>query len=361
MRLLRPALTLFSMLFIVSCLILPPAKGPKEGEPDPDAPKDDPAQVEEPPPPRDEPAEPGGEEEPPPPPPAPPKAVNDLVKELGAGPWVHLGMKEPGFDTEKGVVRVTRKKGGFSELTFIVGEADLEISKVLVVFGNGDRWNPKVRHQFKAGSRTRRIDLPGKARFIRKIMFEYASTDKGAKAQLNVFGKQMDKPVKKAEPPKPADDKAAAVKPAPAGTNVAATAPAGAVTQNPWPEKSMAELTAELGKDDPWQILGSREISEGETEISIEVGKDRGKFLFIAIGATGGEFKLMEWVVHFEDGTEHSAKVKHTFKTNFLTRRLAFPGGARKEIKNVRFLISSVADKATGHIHLFGLQNARKK
>lgn len=360
MRTLRSLFMLSAVILLASCIIVPPPKGPKNeaAAEDPDNPEANPnAALAETPPPRD--PAPADEQEPPPPPPAPPKSVNDLVAGLGEGPWVHLGIKEPGFETEKGAVRVTKKKGGFSELVFIVGEADLEISKVVVVFGNGDRWDPKIKQTFKAGSRTRKVDLPGNARWIRKINFEYASMNKEAKAQLHVFGKQMEKKEKPA-PAAAAATNNTATAAVTAGT-ATTTAPATAITMPPAKAMAPAEMMAELGKDDPWFVLGSREVAAGETTITINVGKDKGKFLFIAMGGTGGTFKLHDWVVNFEDGTKHTAKVKHTFKPNNLTRRISFEGGARKEIKSVDFVITNEADAADGHIHLFGLHQIVKK
>ena len=359
MRSLRSLFMLSIVVLAVSCIIVPPPKGPRGGEPapdDPDAPGAN-AQVAEEPPARD--AEPpADEEEAPPPPPAPPESVNDLVQGLGEGPWLHLGVKEPGFETEKGAVRVTKKKGGFSELVFIVGEADLEISKVVVIFANGDRWDPKVRHNFKAGSRTQKLDLPGEARWIRKIKFEYASINKERKAQLHVFGKQMDKQEKK---PAAAATTNNTVTGAVTSGTTTTTIPVGALKLIPAREMAPAEMMAELGKDDSWFVLGSREVSAGETTITMPVGKDKGKFLFIAMGGTGGTFKLHDWVVNFEDGTTHTAKVKHTFRTSNLTRRLSFEGGARREIKNVTFMVSSDGETAAATIHLFGLHQVAKK
>ena len=46
---------------------------------------------------------------------------------------------------------------------------------IQVTFGNGDEQDVKTRLEFDEETRSREIDLPGKARKIKKIFFKYKS------------------------------------------------------------------------------------------------------------------------------------------------------------------------------------------
>lgn len=348
MRPFRTLATLFIVILVTSCFIVPPPKGPQEGEPAPEGEvqPEEPQPGEPEPEPEGEPSladevpvrEPADEEEPPPPPPTPPKEVEQLVKELGAGDWVHLGHKVPAFTVEKGKVRVTKKKGGFSKLAFIVADAGLELTDTVVVFGNGDRWDPKVRSVFKAGSRTRKIDLPNKSRYIKRLVFKYKSTGAdGQKANLHVYGKAAPKG-KAAVEPKPEDPKPEEPQP-----------------EEPTPMADIVDLEkikAELGDGD-WKVLGSREVVAGELHSVIAVGKDAGELKYIALATSGVEMDLLSWVIHFEDGGTKSPKVQPTFKAGHLTRRFGLDKATRV-IKEIHFTIESKDAEKVGAIHLFG-------
>jgi len=233
MRLPRTLVALFAVLFVSSCIVVPPPKGsnepppeeqPEGEEPEGERPEGEPEGKEPGTPGEPPPGEPEPEEEAPPPPPAPPKTVADLVKEIGANDWVHLAHKSPGFEDETAKVVVTRKKGGFSKLALVVADAGLEIISIDVTLGNGDNWAPKVKSVFNAGSRTRKMDLPGKARFIKHIVIKYKSTDeKAGKANLHIFGKAAEKPVKKDKPAAEPEPEKKDAPPAPSRTPTEAT------------------------------------------------------------------------------------------------------------------------------------------
>jgi hypothetical protein len=81
-------------------------------------------------------------------------------------------------------------KGMFRKIRIDVEDGDLEMFDVKIVFGNGERFSPATRLYFKEGSRSRVIDLPGRARLIRRIDFSYRSILGGGqgKAIVHVSG-----------------------------------------------------------------------------------------------------------------------------------------------------------------------------
>jgi len=102
---------------------------------------------------------------PPPPPPGPGPAwhFDATGYELLGSAWVN-------GTVDHDVIPVGKREGvPFTNIVLVVTESDLEMLDMTVVFMNKDRWSPKVTHYFRENSRTRAIDLPGKARYIDHI------------------------------------------------------------------------------------------------------------------------------------------------------------------------------------------------
>jgi hypothetical protein len=111
------------------------------------------------------------------------------VQAAGKKP-VLLGEKEVTFLAERDDILVGPSKGMFSRIVFEVEENDLEMITVLVTFGSGKTEEIEVRHEFREGSRSRIIDLPGAKRVIRRITFFYKTIGplREGRALIKVFG-----------------------------------------------------------------------------------------------------------------------------------------------------------------------------
>jgi hypothetical protein len=118
----------------------------------------------------------------PPPPPAEPA--------FDAKGWSLLGAQTVEGKKDKDVIKVGKKAGKFTKVTIVVTDSDLELQDFIVTFNNGEKFDPKLRHAFKEGSRSRAIDLPGEARFIKHIEVKYGNLPGGGKAKLEVYGKE---------------------------------------------------------------------------------------------------------------------------------------------------------------------------
>lgn len=103
---------------------------------------------------------------------------------------VLLGAKEVGFRLDRDEILVGVRDGLFSKLLFEVQDNDLEMLRVVVTYGNGLDDTIPVRHIFREGSRSRRIDLPGGRRIIRKIVFFYKTVGpvREGRALVRVYG-----------------------------------------------------------------------------------------------------------------------------------------------------------------------------
>lgn len=88
--------------------------------------------------------------------------------------WDHLGARPVDFRVDHDVVLAVGQ-GPFRAIRFDVEGGNLEMYDVKVTFGNGQTFSPVTRLLFSAGQMSRAIDLPGKARVIRRIDFFYRS------------------------------------------------------------------------------------------------------------------------------------------------------------------------------------------
>ena len=268
------------------------------------------------------------------------------VHQDGPG-WVKLGTRHVAFAGDHDTLAVTGHEGRFKALRFEVSGRAMEMYDMKVTFGNGKVFSPNVRSVFRKGSWTRRIDLPGNARVIRRIDFYYRSLAKGPKrkkrqAKLHVFGLRA-APGERAHapaasppsrPPPPPISKAPPPPPPPVATPppvpVIAAGPAG------------------------WVALGKRKVAFGGDHDTIMVTAADGRFRALEIRVKGSPLEMFKMKVTFGNGKSISPALKHFFRQGSWTRRLDLPG-KRRIVRKVEFWYRSVgkrSGKAT--VKLFG-------
>ncbi|MGZ8425889.1 MAG: hypothetical protein ACXWYD_13135 [Candidatus Binatia bacterium] len=91
------------------------------------------------------------------------------------GRWEVLGQREVDFRNDHDQIDVGKNEGRFKQLRFRVKEAPIEVTSIVVTFGNNQTFTPKIRHRFTEGTCTHVIDLPGDRRTIKRIAFNYKS------------------------------------------------------------------------------------------------------------------------------------------------------------------------------------------
>jgi hypothetical protein len=92
--------------------------------------------------------------------------------------WERLGQREVDFKNDRDRIDVGRSEGRFRQLQIRVKNAPIEISDMVITFGNDQTFKPNLRHRFNEGSGTRTIDLPGERRSIKRIDFNYNSINR---------------------------------------------------------------------------------------------------------------------------------------------------------------------------------------
>jgi hypothetical protein len=105
--------------------------------------------------------------------------------------WVLLGSQAVNGKKDHDVIKVGKKFGKFDQVTIVVSDSDIDLDDFVVTFVNGETFDPKVKHTFKEGARSRAIDVPGKDRFIKTIELKYANLPGGGKATVQVYGRNI--------------------------------------------------------------------------------------------------------------------------------------------------------------------------
>ena len=112
--------------------------------------------------------------------------------------WVKLGERVVQGKNDRDVIAVGgRAAGNFSKVMVTVEGSELEMHNMNIEFGNGQKFDPQVRHFFRERSATRAIDLPTRQasgqRFIKKIEFQYGNLPGGGRSKITAWGFDPDR------------------------------------------------------------------------------------------------------------------------------------------------------------------------
>jgi hypothetical protein len=109
----------------------------------------------------------------------------------GGDEWKLLGQRAVNFQAERDVIPVTAARGVWKKIQLRIKKRGVVIQDLKVHFGNGDVHDVSLRTFIPKGGKTRVIDLPGKARVIKKVSMVYKSRGKGkGKAVVRVWGRR---------------------------------------------------------------------------------------------------------------------------------------------------------------------------
>lgn len=235
-------------------------------------------------------------DQPQPPPPPPPPAWDSKG-------WKMLGERAVQGRRDRDTIHVGAYEGRFDQLTFVVSDSDVEITKLTVTFENGKKFSPKVRHYFREGSRTRVVDLPGNDRMIKKIEMRYKNLDRGGRATVQVWGRNT----------------------------------------RPWDSSG-------------WTALGEQEVAGKNDRDVIKVGVREGRFSKLTLVVADSDLEMYDMVVHFADGTTYDPKVRARFEEGSRTRVIDLPGEARR-ITKVEFRYGNFGrDRQRAKVQLWGFE-----
>jgi len=95
------------------------------------------------------------------------------------GSWQRLGILQVGPGNDHDTLSVSSDAGQFREIRLEVRGGPVEMSDMVVTFGDGSTFKPNFRSRFDERSRSEEIDLPGDRRFIRQIDVTYSASQSG--------------------------------------------------------------------------------------------------------------------------------------------------------------------------------------
>jgi hypothetical protein len=101
--------------------------------------------------------------------------------------WTQLGAATIDGARDRDVLRISNQNP-WAELMLVATDNDVELWDITVTFGNGDKWSPPARMQFKAGAMVQKLNPPGKERRIQTIEFRYGNV-RGGRAVMQVWGR----------------------------------------------------------------------------------------------------------------------------------------------------------------------------
>jgi len=237
--------------------------------------------------------------------------------------WEPLGSRRVSFAVDRDVIDVGAREGTFNAIRIEVDGGALEMYNIVLTFGNGDTWSPNTRVVFRQGSWSRLIDLPGPARFIRKIEFWYRSRLRRGQATVRVFGRSAGAlgvltPSRDAPP---ASSPAATTLASPAGT---------------------------------WDHIGMRPVDfRLDHDAITAVGE--GTFRAIRIDVEGGDLEMFDVKVSFGNGETFSPSTRLYFREGTRSREIDLPGASRI-IRRIDFFYRSALFGAPGRaiVHVYG-------
>lgn len=115
-------------------------------------------------------------------PPAPPKADT---------PWEKLGERVVQGSRDRDQIDVGRADGTFKSMRLDSDGSSFVMLNVVVVFENGEKFSPNTRLVFDKNSRSRVIDLPGEARHIKQVTFQYGNLPGSGRAHIELWAKNV--------------------------------------------------------------------------------------------------------------------------------------------------------------------------
>ncbi|MFN0214763.1 MAG: hypothetical protein ACKVT2_10950 [Saprospiraceae bacterium] len=88
-------------------------------------------------------------------------------------PWELLGVRKINYGLDRDEIIVTRAEGVFSAVQLRIKRSPINMHKMAIHYGNGEVDEIELRENYRAGGKSRVIDLPGNKRIIKKVVLWY--------------------------------------------------------------------------------------------------------------------------------------------------------------------------------------------
>lgn len=239
-----------------------------------------------------------------------------------ADEWVLLGARKVNYRAERDAIAATHQ-GRFHAIKIEVEGGNLEMYNVRVTFGDGESFSPDTRINFREGSWSRTIDLPGAERVVRRVEFFYRSEGRRGRATVRVYGLG----------------------------GGAADAGVGRGRD----EHEHDDHDGRGGEPgEGWRRLGQREVSF-RAERDVISGLGDGKFRKVMLVVKDADLEMFDVRIVFGNGDSFSPPTRLHFGSDTRSRVIDLPGDARV-VRRVEFAYKSVAGGGDGRatVEVFG-------
>ncbi|MEZ4937168.1 MAG: DUF2541 family protein [Crocinitomicaceae bacterium] len=118
-------------------------------------------------------------------------SLNGFAQGPKQGGWDLLGSRVVNWGIDKDIIAVGPNTGGYTKLKIKVTGGSINMHRMVVTYGNGEKDEIPLKHNFMKGDDSRLIDLKGGKRQIKTITFWYDTKNgSGKKATIHVAGKK---------------------------------------------------------------------------------------------------------------------------------------------------------------------------
>jgi hypothetical protein len=120
-------------------------------------------------------------------------AAAAMLMPLGAQAalWVNLGSRTVNLFYDHDTIHVGAGAGLYTRVRVKVTGNTVFIRDMHITFANGSHYDVPLRFMFLPGTASRNIDLPGAARFIRRVDFTYNKLPGGGTAVVTLQGYKL--------------------------------------------------------------------------------------------------------------------------------------------------------------------------
>lgn len=214
--------------------------------------------------------------------------------------WELLGKAEIGTRLERDVIDVGRREGRFSAIGFTVLDSDVRIEDLRIVYVSGEVDELRVRDFFKAGTRSRPIDLSGRGSFIQRIEVTYRAP---GPVRIEFYGERRREPV--------------------------------------------------------WAELGCKSVGFLETNDMIRVGRREGAFSAVKLQVSDAKLRLQRLRIVFGDGSSQTYDVRSVIPAGAETHPLDLDG-RRRIIERIELdYLPSISLKRPSRVCVLAMEGRR--
>ena len=101
-----------------------------------------------------------------------------------------MGLRKVNYGLDHDEILVTAREGKFTAVKLIVRKGGINMHRMVIHYGNGNRQDVDLRQNIPANGETRVIDLEGQGRIINRVEFWYDTKNFArGRATLQLWGR----------------------------------------------------------------------------------------------------------------------------------------------------------------------------